>query len=821
MLMGANADLEIVTTDCNTALLRAVKNRNPEIVKLLLDKKAKLNAADKNGDTALHVAMRAGSKTIIETILRNPKNSQLLYKPNNKGETPYNIDLANPKPILSQLFGARKLNTNETTNSENLLGYEIYGSALANILAEPSLSLPITVGLYAKWGSGKSLLINKLQNELKNWTKVWIEPSLKMSPFLFLVIFHLTCFTGLAFWMLSHFLDFDKNYLLTPFVMVTTILMSYFTFFVINSNARTEIGFICWINTSLAKILNHFELLAKILFCHPPGEKKKDAAEQCLPIKLFFTDQTKVSTTVGGEDTVTMMIGSLIDGVENYYGRVVTRLFRALKPAKNPATSSLSFRKFLGIPFILMYILTVLLGVIEISLIILAVETNQKLLDATKGWFETYIHVMLILVSSILALVAVINIPTIFCLIKSMFYSQRSYLQHTLAGNSYLVKVEGQLQAIRLELQYLVSMVKALDSFTHGSSRLILIVDGLDIVEQRKVLKVLDTVNNLFYEPDNPFIILLAIDPHIIIKAIELNINEAFADTSVGGYAYLRNMVHLPFFLQNNGSKKIRLAQKLSAKNKELFSVDSETKMKSQAKLFESNENMFARIASYSRFDKHAIPTEMNRMFLADDYFSDVNPRSMRRLMNCIYVMGRLLKAFTIEFNWHHLSVWINIAEQWPYRTSWMINFVEENEDSLELDTPLLSVYEKIKNHVPPKIDASFNDMDRDKQKLEIFLKLHKKTLTVKSIKMFFPFTINLDPYIKKLIKDYLNQREMMGLPIPDILTKSQGLTKAKGSPLQWMIHQEKIKSQNSDQKKDFCNISACNLIPLEYKFIR
>ena len=55
-------------------------------------------------------------------------------------------------------------------------------------------------------------------------------------------------------------------------------------------------------------------------------------------------------------------------------------------------------------------------------------------------------------------------------------------------------------------------------------------------------------------------------------------------------------------------------------------------------------------------------------MFLSDDYFSDVNPRSMRRLMNVIYVMGRLLKAFMVEFNWHQLAVWINITEQWPYR---------------------------------------------------------------------------------------------------------------------------------------------------------
>ena len=49
------------------------------------------------------------------------------------------------------------------TDAENLLGYEIYSSALADILSEPSLITPITMGLYAKWGSGKSFLLDKLR----------------------------------------------------------------------------------------------------------------------------------------------------------------------------------------------------------------------------------------------------------------------------------------------------------------------------------------------------------------------------------------------------------------------------------------------------------------------------------------------------------------------------------------------------------------------------------------------------------------------------------------------------------------------------------
>ena len=61
-LLATNPDIELVSADGNTPLLRAVKNRNTDTVQLLLEKKANVTAVDKQGDTALHVAMRARSK---------------------------------------------------------------------------------------------------------------------------------------------------------------------------------------------------------------------------------------------------------------------------------------------------------------------------------------------------------------------------------------------------------------------------------------------------------------------------------------------------------------------------------------------------------------------------------------------------------------------------------------------------------------------------------------------------------------------------------------------------------------------------------------
>lgn len=44
-------------------------------------------------------------------------------------------------------------------------------------------------------------------------------------------------------------------------------------------------------------------------------------------------------------------------------------------------------------------------------------------------------------------------------------------------------------------------------------------------------------------------------------------------------------------------------------------------------------------------------------------------------------------------------------------------------------------------------------ELDRDEKKFDIFLTFHRSSLVVSDLKIFLPFTINLDPYIKKVIK--------------------------------------------------------------------
>lgn len=60
-----------------------------------------------------------------------------------------------------------------------------------------------------------------------------------------------------------------------------------------------------------------------------------------------------------------------------------------------------------------------------------------------------------------------------------------------------------------------------------------------------------------------PFISIFASDPHIIIKAINQNLNSVLRDSNINGHDYMRNIVHLPVFLNSRGlstAKKLCMA---------------------------------------------------------------------------------------------------------------------------------------------------------------------------------------------------------------------------------------------------------------------
>lgn len=65
---------------------------------------------------------------------------------------------------------------------------------------------------------------------------------------------------------------------------------------------------------------------------------------------------------------------------------------------------------------------------------------------------------------------------------------------------------------------------------------------------------------------------------------------------------------------------------------------------KRSSRKLKSSESVASSIGS--NLNKIGGAQDLTKMLLTDDYFSDVNPRSMRRLLNVVYVTGTL-EVFT------------------------------------------------------------------------------------------------------------------------------------------------------------------------------
>ncbi|XP_055679140.1 kinase D-interacting substrate of 220 kDa isoform X2 [Lutzomyia longipalpis] len=775
LLLASNPDVELATKDGDTPLLRAVRNRHLDIVHMLLEKKAKVSAVDRRGDTCLHIAMRARSKAIVEALLRNPKNSKLLYRANKAGETPYGLDTVHQKTILGQVFGARPLNTNE--DSEGMLGYELYSSALADVLSEPTLTTPITVGLYAKWGSGKSFLLSKLRDEMKSFARQWAEPPIKAPWLLFTVCLHVCLLLGIVVSLSTW------SYVWGISAAGCALVLFYVANLAIKfASRRYDINWAYSFHHGLMKRIGRLRLIMQVAFCHPPGSQGDPHA---MPVRFHFAEAS--SAAPNGEGAVGHMLASLFEAIESHYGSLPTRLFRAFRP-KHTSSSHWRWRRMCCMPLILLFELAIAVAVTGTALLILYLSN----LDTEH---DEAILIAIYALGSVLLVGFVGNLHSWAKAVRALFFSQGRQLKKAMTSADH-----ASLTALGAEVSLMADMIKCLDAFTGQQSRLVGVVDALDSCDTERTLTMLNAIQTLLSSPNRPFVLLLAVDPHVIAKAAEANSRRLFTEGGIGGHDFLRNLVHLPVYLQNSGLRKVQRAQNTAlayrrnttdaAEDPILSHSASARRLSNASEIMSSQEKLRAppgtsrggskklrlseSVASSIGSNLHRVgqnpqgTLDMSKILLTDDYFSDVNPRSMRRLMNVIYITVRLLKAFQIDFSWYRLSSWINLTEQWPVRASMIVLQHDQNGDSLDDSTSLQSVYDKVR----PKISclreaAALLELDRDERKLDAFLQLHKADLLVADLRIFLPFTINLDPYLRKVLKEDQQAMEDEGIIIP------------------------------------------------------
>ncbi|XP_023560558.1 kinase D-interacting substrate of 220 kDa isoform X2 [Octodon degus] len=754
-ILQCNPDTEICTKDGETPLIKATKMRNIEVVELLLDKGAKVSAVDKKGDTPLHIAIRGRSRKLAELLLRNPKDGRLLYRPNKAGETPYNIDCSHQKSILTQIFGARHLSPTETDG--DMLGYDLYSSALADILSEPTMQPPICVGLYAQWGSGKSFLLKKLEDEMKTFAGQQIEPLFQFSWLIVLLTLLLCGAVGLVF-------TFTLDLNLGVAVSLSCLALLYIFLVVIYFGGRREGESWNWawvLSTRLARHIGYLELLFKLMFVNPP--ELPEQTTKALPVRFLFTDYNRLSS-VGGETSLAEMIATLSDACEREFGFLATRLFRVFKTEESQGKKK--WKKTCCLPSFVIFLF--LFGCIIAGITLLAVfRVDPRHLT---------VNAVLISVASVVGLAFVLNCRTWWQVLDSLLNSQRKRLHHA-ASKLHKLKSEGFMKVLKWEVELMARMAKTIDSFTQNQTRLVVIIDGLDACEQDKVLQMLDTVRVLFSK--GPFIAIFASDPHIIIKAINQNLNSVLRDSNINGHDYMRNIVHLPVFLNSRGLSNARKFLVTSATNGDIACSDTPgwqedadrrvsqnslgemTKLGSRTAL---NRRDTYRRRQMQRTITRQMSFDLTKLLVTEDWFSDISPQTMRRLLNIVSVTGRLLRANQITFNWDRLASWINLTEQWPYRTSWLILYLEETEGVPDQMT-LKTIYERISKNIPTTKDVEpLLEIDGDIRNFEVFLSSRTPVLVARDVKTFLPCTVNLDPKLREIIADVRAAREQINI---------------------------------------------------------
>ncbi|CAD5221823.1 unnamed protein product [Bursaphelenchus xylophilus] len=742
VLLEKKPNLEIRNKDGDTALLRAVKNRDVALCQILVHSGAKISSTDNVGDNALHLALRARSKKLAQILLVNPGDSKLLYRPNKLGETPYSIDQESSSPILPTIFGPIGVDM----EFNNLLGYEAYSDVLADIVCEPNLSLPLTIGLYAKWGSGKSFLLPKIRESMRSFSRSWLDGlelywswTLVFTCFFICAFFSFTLFT--LYVLIVHTFDFLYPVLVGGVVYVV-VLASYGLIYY-GSEVRLWNGSIN-LARQIAKVLARFKLVISILTLNTPMRSDKDLIVS--PVGFLFADDHRLSF-IGGEQALVNIVLSLYNAAEEHYGTIPVRMYAALKAQQSHNDDKL--RTICGIPVLFNIVVMVVSAIISMSLVLYEYGHVNDLNHDSSYLIGAGVLGLIFLVAALPILYTftirlIVNLPQ--RRIKSVMHRLHN------------LPFERVVQKIQNEVDLLTNLIHSLDAFTNSQTRLVVQVDGLDSCEQSNMVQILDALSLFFASRQNsPYIIILAADPHIIISALQKNLRGS-ANLEITGHDYMKNLISMPFYLHHAA------LQQLHRKNQDKEVVNgggiynrrrSDTIRSSRLSLRE--KEMIMNTAGQTQSKENMVSTfgtnDLSNLFPSHDYFANINPRVMRRIVNSIALTGRLLRSFEVQFNWFLLYSWISLLEQWPFRMTYLVGCALEEEDG-EMTLP--DLYEKKKHRLPS--NSTLSDLDRNPSEFEEIMRRmgSSKTeqLTIAHVKAFFPCTSNLDPYLKKLIHE-------------------------------------------------------------------
>ncbi|MBL8062949.1 MAG: hypothetical protein JNK32_08025, partial [Anaerolineales bacterium] len=271
---------------------------------------------------------------------------------------------------------------------------------------------------------------------------------------------------------------------------------------------------------------------------------------------------------------------------------------------------------------------------------------------------------------------------------------------------------------------------------------------------------------------EDPFIIFLAMDARVLVKAIEKRYGEVLTEAGVSGYEFLDKIVQIPFRIPPAGTEDIRgyvrslLYQSPDAMEKALNAQievdvpDIDTVLQNAA----SGTNQIQRGQSSEKTanrprggdeavkqveeklpEEEPFRREEESAFETFSPFLSRNPRRVKRIVN-IYRLARILLMREVKVE---VAIkWVMLTEQWPFRIAWVMQKIEDDIQlgrEVSMNAPLMDVYEQVRGFVTDEKSHKLALLDEDPEVFEAFIQ-QEPLITVADIDKLWGVTFNLNP---------------------------------------------------------------------------
>lgn len=259
---------------------------------------------------------------------------------------------------------------------------------------------------------------------MRTFASQWTDPSAQVSFILFITVIHVSLMfaiiTGMCTWSVAYGLINFTGIITTIYTILVIIRMIY---------RRYQSDWIRIMHRGLSKQLHKLRLILQVAFCYPPNTRSDI---HNMPVRFLFSEIN--NTPQKAEQAIGLMIASLIDKLEDHYGVVSTRLYRALRPKHLEQSNKWKFRRTCCVPIVLLFELTILLLGLEICLLVIY-YTRDDLSEIQKSTVPIVMYV----VAATLFAAILANFHSLAKLVSSLIIPPASRVKReTRSGNDGL-----------------------------------------------------------------------------------------------------------------------------------------------------------------------------------------------------------------------------------------------------------------------------------------------------------------------------------------------------------------------------------------------